>query len=228
MSGININLKAIEEALSSYDARLVYLVASGLKPAGEIEIDPFPEDIDRICSLLERVGLQSYLHKGKNRMSVPSFRLVDTTERLTNCGLDYEVLECEKGEYSIVVPNSMKQILFWNSDQTVDPEKIAIAYEKGDHITFGQWAGYPLCCCREYKPIISLNRFDEQLQLAFQDGGFEAINHLVGIFHIPHNISCKETRKMGYSSHLIKNAPNLYNSAKIALLDLAQGKCKFI
>ncbi len=222
--------KELRERLeSSHKATLLYLVASGLKAGGELEILPFKNEVKHISDIAKSVDLSYYIHHMQVLLKVPRDRLEEVQGRLENDNLPYTMQKLTPDFYRLIVPNSPGRILFWRNMPSADPLLSIFLYDtRISYRPFARFLGYPQCCVDNFRGKRSVREFNTALQERYQAKGIEGIEHLIGLFHVPCDIDCAETRKLGYSTFLKETAPELYEEIREYELARAIGKVKFI
>ncbi|MDP2749859.1 MAG: hypothetical protein Q8O89_03445 [Nanoarchaeota archaeon] len=218
MDELNRTFQKINHVCGAGNAGLIYLVASGMKPGGELRLGQLEnKQYAKARTLLESLGLDTYI----NRMDiVEPFKTSERKGELETWakhnGFDYKIARKENSDV-IELKKLPIQLLFKNKNNQHDFEDAAKAYNKGDK-SFGLFAGYPICCISSIQDYVSTERHFSQLRERLNSKGIAGIEHLVGIHHLPHSLDCKETKKLGYSQFLKETAPMIYATELYSLV----------
>jgi hypothetical protein len=215
MDAHRINIVNLVDDLG-VDAATVYLVAKGVKPAGELGLPPRLKLYLETEEMLQSLGLDSYIHRVniEGRCRTPE-DLKTATSFSREVGGDLEF----KGDGEVVVRDVPQQLMYWKPKAGVDREQAAHACRnKQDHQSFGELMGYPQCCVETFQGTESVIAYHSALRDRVSEQGVDGIAHLVGTQHIPHTLDCGATREAGYASFLAKHAPFLHATELHTLL----------
>lgn len=218
-----------ERSKSPHQATLLYLIASGLKAGGEFEILPFKNEVELISDTAKKLDLSFYIHQMRVPLKVPLERLEGVRSHLEKDHLSHTVQELSNNLYRIIIPNCPGRILFWKNEPRINPQLAISLYDAGiSYIPLAVFLGYPECCILNFRGERSVRKFNTALRERYLSTGIKGIEHLIGLFHVPCNIDCAETKKLGYSAFLKKSAPELYEEMSDYELAKATGNVKFI
>lgn len=204
------------------DARTIYLVASGLKPAGELQLGNNPIRYQKTSTTLAEVGLESSVSTVDAEFTCKSKAEKNTMLQYARAhGFSFSLTSNYAAD-SLTINNFPVGLYFWGDMASVDSDEIIGSENTGQsNDLIGRFFGYPACCIANFEGCKSVERYHHSLLRRIKQNGIESVSHLVGIEHMPCSLNCLNTQYLKYSDFLRENAAQMYIDGLYSLDDRA-------